>query len=165
MARSGDSIKNRVIGDQITFCTTAAESDGILLGLGLTITSNRHQIVEHIHPHQEEYFTVCVGTLWLRVDEHEQTLKADERVIVTAGTPHVWWNERAHEVRVGGAFRLAHKTESSSSDVLPQSRRSIAPTWADAFLPAVMTLHDDTFLARPPVPLPCVVCALFGPRV
>lgn len=53
----------------------------------------------HVHPFQEERFTVIEGRLAVRVNGEERELGPGESVVVPKDTPHTYWNPGKVRVR------------------------------------------------------------------
>ena len=165
MARAGDVIDNPITGERVVFRRTAADTKGALLHFDLFVAPNGQPIVEHIHPHQEERFTVRSGTLQMRMQGVERTVSLGETVCVPRGTPHVWWNRSADDVQVEVEFRPALNTEgffevlfglSRDGKNGPQGRLSLLQA-------AVIAPFYHIYLAKPPVLLQRLLFAVLAP--
>jgi gentisate 1,2-dioxygenase len=62
---------------------------------------------EHVHPQQEERFSITSGRITLRVDGEERLYGAGESITIPPGTPHMWWNSGTDDLRVVLDFRPA----------------------------------------------------------
>lgn len=111
MAIAGDVIVNPVTGEKIVFLQTAAEAAGERLEADLFVKPGGFVAAEHVHPHQEERFTVHVGTIRLRIGGEERIYGSGEGATVPAGTPHVWWNAGEDELSVRVELRPAGRFE------------------------------------------------------
>ena len=69
MIRKGDVIENPVTGETVRFLQTAAETDGELVEIEVTIQPDGAVAAAHAHPYQSERFEVIEGTLELEVEE------------------------------------------------------------------------------------------------
>jgi quercetin dioxygenase-like cupin family protein len=107
MARAGDVIENPVSGETIVFLRTGADTDGELLQLDLFVRPGGATGAEHIHPLQEERFTVRRGRMTLRADGLETVLEAGDEAVVPAGIRHSWWNSGDEELNAMVEFRPA----------------------------------------------------------
>jgi hypothetical protein len=63
--------------------------------------------VLHIHPFQEERFTVTQGTAGFKVGGEQLQLGQGETIVVPAGRRHTFWNACPDEMRVVFEFRPA----------------------------------------------------------
>jgi quercetin dioxygenase-like cupin family protein len=86
----GQSIKNPVTGESMTFLRTGRETSGELLRIDMRVRAGGFASGEHIHPHQEERFVVDRGQITLRISGEERRHASGEHVTIPAGTPHVW---------------------------------------------------------------------------
>jgi quercetin dioxygenase-like cupin family protein len=105
MARPGDTIESRQAGDRITFLRTGTETNGELLEADLFIGSGGEGPPEHIHPSQEERFVVLSGSFTVRTADRDTLFNAGEECVVSAGTPHRWWNAGDEEAHIRLEFR------------------------------------------------------------
>src|SRR5262245_30198319 len=92
MVKPGDFIENPVTGEAMTFLLTGAETGGELLRIATAVRSGGFVAAEHVHPHQEERFSIKCGQITLRIDGQERICGPGERVTIPRGTPHMWWN-------------------------------------------------------------------------
>lgn len=75
--------------------TTAAESDGALHEMRATYAAGSPLPPAHLHPHQDETFTVLEGELEFLIDGEETVVGAGEEIGVPRGS--------VHQVRNAGA--------------------------------------------------------------
>jgi quercetin dioxygenase-like cupin family protein len=97
--RAGDVIENPVTGERILFRTTAAETDGELVEVEVSVRPGGGVAAGHVHPYQSERFEVLEGTLELRQGRRRITATVGDVVTVTAGTPHSFRNVGEGEAR------------------------------------------------------------------
>ena len=107
MVRAGDVIENKVTGETMRFVLTGRETAGELLRIEMAVRPGGFVPAEHVHPHQEERFQITSGRITLRIGGQERLYTAGDDIAVPAGTPHVWWNSGADELRVMLEFRPA----------------------------------------------------------
>jgi mannose-6-phosphate isomerase-like protein (cupin superfamily) len=102
MIKQGDSIENKMTGERLVFVKTSAETNGELVVVEAFIQPTGFVASEHLHPYQEERFTVLGGELGFKVGKHRMYVKPGTCVRVPARTPHKFWNasntEEAHFV-------------------------------------------------------------------
>lgn len=91
MANAGDTIRNPLTGERITFLRTTRDTNGELLRFAYLIPPG-FSIPEHVHPRQEERHEVVSGTLTARVGRRERVFGKGQKVIGPAGVPHAWRN-------------------------------------------------------------------------
>jgi mannose-6-phosphate isomerase-like protein (cupin superfamily) len=93
MAYAGQTLTNPASGERITFRQTAAGTDGALVAIDLELPAGaRVPGGLHIHPRQEERFTVLAGTMRFRLGRERVTAGPGEVVIVPAGVKHDFAN-------------------------------------------------------------------------
>lgn len=90
MARAGDVIKNPVTGETITFLRTSDDTGGALLELELLLRPGAFLPAEHVHPSQEEAFTVLEGAVRFTSGRDVDVVRPGGTLVVPAGRPHSW---------------------------------------------------------------------------
>jgi len=78
---------NPATGEWICYTATADDSDGRLVRFTWHSVPGG-VITEHIHPRQEEQFTVLAGEAHFTINGQEQIAKAGQTVVVPAGVRH-----------------------------------------------------------------------------
>ena len=91
MANAGDTIRNPLTGERITFLQTTRDTDGELLRFEYLIPPG-FSTPEHVHPRQEERHEVLSGALLGRVGGREETFAERQRLVGPVGVPHAWRN-------------------------------------------------------------------------
>ena len=109
--RPDDTIENPVAGERVTFLKRARDTDGEFVRLEVVAEPGAIGPPEHVHEHQEEYFSVQAGTLAGSVDGEPFRLSAGEELTVWPGTPHTWGNGGDDELRVLIEVRPARRFE------------------------------------------------------
>lgn len=107
MIKAGATIENPVTGDRIVFLETARETDGELLRFDNFHRAGGIGPPPHVHPLQEERFTVKTGTFGVLVGGEERSLRIGESVALPPGTPHSWWNAGDDELLIEAELRPA----------------------------------------------------------
>ena len=92
MAYAGQIIRNPVSGEQIEFLRTAADTDGELLELNLSVAPDGKVPGIHVHPHQEERFEVLEGKMRFRMGLKTIEAGPGDVVTVPAGKAHKFAN-------------------------------------------------------------------------
>jgi mannose-6-phosphate isomerase-like protein (cupin superfamily) len=54
----------------------------------------------HLHPEQDEHFTILAGAMTTLIGDKERAYSAGESLTVPRGTPHTMWNAGEAEARV-----------------------------------------------------------------
>jgi mannose-6-phosphate isomerase-like protein (cupin superfamily) len=85
-------IENPSSGERIRIRTSAAESGGELLAWDLWLAPGGRVPSGHVHPEQEERFTVLRGRLRFRIGRRRLVVGPGQTVTVPPGTPHHFAN-------------------------------------------------------------------------
>ena len=88
---------NPATGEWITYTALAEDSDGQLVRFTWRSVPGG-VITEHIHPHQEERFTILAGEAHFTLDGEKHVAGAGETVVVPAGVPHSEGNPGPAEI-------------------------------------------------------------------
>jgi mannose-6-phosphate isomerase-like protein (cupin superfamily) len=88
---------NPATGEWITYTAIAADSHGQLVRFNWRSMPGG-VITEHIHPRQEERFTILAGQAHFTLNGEERIARAGETVIVPAGVPHSEGNPGPGEI-------------------------------------------------------------------
>lgn len=92
MAFKGQTIRNKITGEQVTFLETAADTNGERMKFLLEVEPKGFVTVNHFHPGQEEKFLMQEGELKVQLGKNTMTLKSGEMLTIAAGQSHQWWN-------------------------------------------------------------------------
>jgi len=111
MATKGNTIINQITGQRITFVQTARDTDGASMVMDEYVPANGLVDQEHVHPQQEETFSVLAGTMEFYVAEATLKASAGESVVVPAGVPHAFANKGEGEAVMRVTYRPALNTE------------------------------------------------------
>jgi quercetin dioxygenase-like cupin family protein len=87
MAQAGDRLTSPV-GQEIVFVQTAADTGGEVLVMETRLPAGGPLPPMHLHPAQEETFTVLEGTVNVVLGEERRTLHAGDVLVIPAGTAH-----------------------------------------------------------------------------
>jgi mannose-6-phosphate isomerase-like protein (cupin superfamily) len=119
MAHSRQILSNPVSGETIEFIRTAADTDGELLSIDLTLTPDGQVPGTHVHPEQEERFEVRSGTMKFKLGFKTIIAGPGDTVTVPAGKRHRFSNagdEDAHvRVEVRPALRMEELFETTAA--------------------------------------------------
>jgi quercetin dioxygenase-like cupin family protein len=85
-------VENPVTGERIVFRQTAADTDGELVAIDLTLPPGGHVPGLHVHPNQEERFEVTAGRMKFRYGLRTIVAGPGEVVTVPAGKVHNFAN-------------------------------------------------------------------------
>jgi mannose-6-phosphate isomerase-like protein (cupin superfamily) len=111
MAWPGQEIVNPEIDERVRFIRTAADTGGELLETEQWLAPGGSGGVLHVHPEQEERFTVISGALRVRVGGEQRDYGPDESAVVAPGTAHVFENASSGTTHFRGEVRPALRTE------------------------------------------------------
>ena len=146
-------IDNPRTGERIVILRSATETGGELLEFDTFLQPGAHVPASHVHPAQEERFSVLAGTLKFRLGRRTVVAEPGATVTVASGTRHWFGNvgaDVAHvRVEVRPALRMEELLESSA-------KRSGLLNWA------LIALDFQRELAIPHVPA-WLITALLTP--
>ena len=111
MEYPGQVIENPISGERITFRRTAAETNGELLAFDLELQPDGAVPGKHVHPSQEERFTVVSGRMKFKKGLRTVIAEAGDVVVVPPGTPHKFENAGDRVAHVQVEVRPALKME------------------------------------------------------
>jgi quercetin dioxygenase-like cupin family protein len=112
MAYVGQKLVNPASGEQITFRTTAAQTDGELVAIDLRLPAGgRVPGPPHLHPLQTERFEVLEGRMRFKVRRKRVVAGPGEVVTVQPGVPHDFANAGDSTALVRVEIRPALKME------------------------------------------------------
>ncbi|MDQ6900011.1 MAG: cupin domain-containing protein [Candidatus Dormibacteraeota bacterium] len=98
--RTGKVIQNLHSGERIVLLRTGAETGGRLILFELHLAFGGRVPAGHLHPEQEERFTVLEGRVRFRLERHSIIAAVGETVVVLPGVAHSFANAGAAPARV-----------------------------------------------------------------
>jgi quercetin dioxygenase-like cupin family protein len=131
MIRAGDTIENPVTGERIVFRQTSAETNGEAVVIECFVEPSGFVAKPHVHPFQSERFEVLAGTVSFRLDGQVLHAGPGDRVLVTPGKRHQFWNageDEAHfrcEIRPALAFEQLIETMFSLAQAGKTNRKGM----------------------------------------
>jgi quercetin dioxygenase-like cupin family protein len=152
---SGHVIHNPVSGERIIIRQSAEQTGGQLLSFDLFLPPGAHVPARHVHPHQEETFTVVAGQMRFRLGwRHTILANPGDTVVVPPGTAHWFGNAGqgvAHaRVEARPALRLQEVFERSAAmEVVERFPGARMPRLSDL---ALFMIEFQRELAVPDVP-------------
>jgi quercetin dioxygenase-like cupin family protein len=112
-------IENPISGERIVIRESGAQTGGRLLSFDLHLPTGAHVPAGHVHPSQEERFTVVAGRMRFRFGRRTLVAGPGQTVVVPAGTAHWFGNageEPAHaRVEVRPALRMQELFETTEA--------------------------------------------------
>lgn len=160
----GRVFDNPISGERIVIRESGVQNGGRLLAFDLFLPAGGHVPARHLHPLQEERFTVVAGRMRFRLGGRTILASPGDTVVVPAGAAH-WFGNAGSEVsharvEVRPALRMEELFEATEamgrSGHIPGTR---LPRPADL---AVVLLEFRREVAVPNVP-PFLVGALLTP--
>jgi len=164
LSAGGRAIENPISGERIVIRKTGAETGGRLLAFDLFLPPGGHVPASHVHPEQEERFTVVSGKMRFRLGGRNVLAGPGETVVITAGRPHWFGNagsDVSHaQVEVRPALRMEEMFEATEAISLAgHFRGTRLPRLSDL---AFVLLEFRRELAVPHLPQ-ALVTALLSP--
>jgi quercetin dioxygenase-like cupin family protein len=163
-AARGRVIENPISGERIVIRKTGAETGGRLLAFDLYLPPGGHVPAGHVHPEQEERFTIVDGQLLFHLGRRAVVAGPGETIAVSAGQAHWFGNPGTHVAHAYVEVRPALRTEEmfEATEAI-----SLAGHFPGTRLPrisdlALVLLEFRRELAVPNVP-PFLVTALLSP--
>jgi quercetin dioxygenase-like cupin family protein len=116
MIRSGDTLTNRVTGEQLHFVKTSADTGGEYVLVEVAVEPGGAVAAAHVHPFQTETFEVLEGEVTFDVEKETVVVPAGACVRVESGTAHRFRNPSeapawfSAEIRPAGGFESLIET-------------------------------------------------------
>lgn len=153
MPTSGDVIENPVTGETITFLRTSEDTGGARLEVELLLRPDAFLPAEHVHPRQEEAFTVLEGGVRFTSGKEVQVLGPGGSLVVPGGQPHSWGPDGDAGARVHIVFTPPGATARffDTYFALAREGKVNAKGLADPIRMAQMGRTYDVYLAGVPV--------------
>jgi quercetin dioxygenase-like cupin family protein len=118
-SQTGRVIENPISGERIVIRDSGAETGGRLLSFDLYLPPGAHVPARHVHPFQEERFTVVRGRMRFRLGRETVLAGPGQTIVVAARTAHWFGNasaEVAHaRVEVRPALRMQELFETTET--------------------------------------------------
>jgi quercetin dioxygenase-like cupin family protein len=92
MAFTGQILDNPISGERFIFSQTAGDTGGELVAVDFTVSPDGKVPGAHVHPVQEERFSVISGVMKFRLGRKTVLAGPGETLIVPAGTAHRFEN-------------------------------------------------------------------------
>lgn len=108
---AGRVIVNPISGERIVIRQSGEQTDGQMLVFDLFLPPGGHVPARHVHPIQEEQFTVLAGLMRFRLGRRTILAHPGETVLIPAGKAHWFGNAAAEEAHARVEVRPALRTE------------------------------------------------------
>jgi quercetin dioxygenase-like cupin family protein len=158
----GRVIGNPISGERIVIRRSGAQTDGRLLAFDLFLPPRGHVPASHVHPTQEERFTVVAGRMRFRLGRRTIVAGAGETVVVPPGTPHWFGNpgpgDSHAQVEVRPALRMEELFE--MTEEVARAGRFLGTRLPRPTDLALLLLEFQREVAVPDVPASVVRLAL-----
>ncbi|MBV8945517.1 MAG: cupin domain-containing protein [Solirubrobacterales bacterium] len=160
-AYAGQILTNPVSGETIEFVQTAADTDGELLAIDLTLTPEGHVPGTHVHP-EEERFEVRSGKMKFKLGLKTIIAGPGETVLVPAGKRHRFKNAGDEDAQVRVEIRPALRMEELTTVALADEGR-VMGTGMPKPLELALFVREYKREVRAPFPPPWVGRATTAP--
>lgn len=157
-----DYVENPVTGERFRFHTRPDDPDTDPLALDIWASPEMSPLAEHVHPRQDETFTVHAGKIEVIRNGEASTYSSGREITVKAGTPHSWANAGASRLHLTVRFQPGLETEAFLRDLATLARRGEVRADGAPSLLRVAALYDAygydlLHLASPPLAVQKVV--------
>lgn len=161
-------VENPVTGEQFWFHSPPDDPETDPLVLDIWTPPDMVPLAEHVHPRQDEQFTVNTGTIEVSRNGVESIYLEDEAVTIEAGTPHTWTNVGDTRLHVTVRFQPGLQTEAFLRDLATLAQRGEVKTNGAPSILQVAALYDAygydlLHLASPPLPLQKILFRVLAP--
>ncbi len=157
-------IENPISGERIVIRETGAQTGGELLSFDLFLPQGAHVPAAHVHPVQEERFTVVAGRMRFRLGRRTIFAGPGQTVVVPAGRAHWFGNagtQTSHaRVEVRPALRMEELFE--TTEAMAGTGRLFGTRLPRLTDLALVMLEFQREIAVPNLPAP-LVAALLAP--
>jgi len=153
MIKKGDQIENLRTGQKMIFLQTGRETDGKLLEIECYSPLTNAREPEHLHPMQENIFKIISGEISLSINGKIQKALPGEKVSISPGVPHYFWNSGTTVAHYLQEFRPALHIDQFFQTFFALARdgklnKTGAPNFFHASL--IMLLHEKEIrLSKP----------------
>jgi quercetin dioxygenase-like cupin family protein len=145
-------LENPRTGERIVIRQSGADTNGELLAFDVFLQPGGHVPAGHVHPRQEERFSVIEGHVRFRVGARTILACAGDSLVVAPGTPH-WFGNRGRSVaHLRVEVRPALRIEELFATAVRGSLAGAAGGWAQLLDLVLIPLDFQRELAIPNVP-------------
>lgn len=165
MAKSGQTLINKITGEKIIWIETSEETNGQYILFEFEIPPKGFVPVRHIHPSQDEHFEILSGSLRLELNGETKEIIAGDKIIIPSGKPHQWWNDSSHTtVKAKIKFEPALKTEIFFEQFFGLANEGKTKNDGSPKFMQIMAMSNtyDIYISGPPVPLQKIMSFVLG---
>jgi len=150
----GRIIDNPISGERIVIHTSAAQTGGALLAFDLFLPPGGHVPARHVHPMQEEKFTIVDGELCFQLGRRTVLATRGQTVLIPRGKAHWFGNKGAQVAHARVEVRPALRMEEllATTETLARSSRLCGTRLPSLPHLAAVLLEFHRELAVPVVP-------------
>jgi quercetin dioxygenase-like cupin family protein len=141
-------IDNPRTGEQIVIRKSGSETNGELLIFDVFLQPGGRVPAGHLHPQQEERFSVIAGQVRFRVGPRNIVACPGDTLVVHSGTPH-WFGNHGRSV---AHMRVEVRPALRMEELLATAVKSGEPWWSRLLDLALVPLDFHRELAVPRVP-------------
>jgi mannose-6-phosphate isomerase-like protein (cupin superfamily) len=167
MATAGQTIRNPVTGETLTFLVTSADSNGQLLRVDVTAAANATGPPMHVHSAFVERYDIREGRVHVRLRGEVHVLEPSARLEIPRGAPHTFWIEGDRPARMVVDFEPAGTYETFLETLygLAEDGKTNAKGEPNLLQMAVIGREhlDDFALAKPPIWMQRLLFAVLAP--
>jgi quercetin dioxygenase-like cupin family protein len=154
-------LDNPISGERIIIRQSGAETGGQLLVFDLFLQPGGHVPAGHVHPRQEERFSVLRGRVRFRLGRRIIVARPGDALVVPCGTSHWFGNGGQTVAQVRVEVRPALRMEQLFEETV-QRAAARSPWWSRLLDWALVPLDFQPELAVPNVPA-VVILAVLSP--
>jgi quercetin dioxygenase-like cupin family protein len=154
-------IDNPATGERIVIRQSGAETDGQLLVFDVFLQPGGHVPFGHVHPRQEECFTVLAGRVRFRMGRRSILAQQGETLVVPSGTAHWFGNDGPGVAHLSVEVRPALRMEALFETSVSCAARS-RPWWLRLLDNVLIPFDFQPELGVPNVPA-SVITAVLSP--
>ncbi|MBV0924197.1 cupin domain-containing protein [Halomicroarcula limicola] len=161
-------VENPVTGEQFRFHSRPDEPATDPLEFDVWASPEMSPLAEHVHPKQDETFTVSSGTVEVIREGVKSRYREGEAVTIEAATPHTWTNAGDTRLHLRVRIQPGLQTEAFLRDLATLAQRGEVKTDGAPPLLRVAALYDAygydlLHLASPPLRVQKVLFGALAP--
>jgi quercetin dioxygenase-like cupin family protein len=167
MSKAGDIFENPITGERAVVRVGTEDSGGDLVITDLYVSPGGRVAAEYIYPVINEWFTPVSGRVGFRVNRQESVAEIGQRLHVSPGTAHDWWNAGDEEAHVVVEVSPAARFEEAISTTFGLARDGKTnanglPNLLQLALPS-REFEDVLYFTNPPRAVQKVLFAVLAP--
>jgi quercetin dioxygenase-like cupin family protein len=158
-------VVNEVTKERFEYLETSKTTNGKSFKFRVTVDKGAFFPVYHLHPSQDEKFTLEKGKLRLKVNGEERFLNVGQELLIKKGTAHQWWNIADSESVMVIELTPAGPTEEFIKQLayLASIGKCDKISLPSIFQTLAWMNKYETYLAGPPVFMQKLAGGILGP--